>query len=432
MSIATGLRRAVGATPAVPSAKSGLSLEDWPWSSTPPSWLLAQGTASIDLAVGLPAWLSVIRRLAHGAGMSPLIVYSGDREDRDRAPETWQYELLHGDPGEGTPFNLLADLTACIAASGNGYVRKLSVGAGRRARVGELMVLDPRNVTPRRRGGEIVYDDQTSGASVIRTRAEIIHVRDFNFGIRDSVRGELDLVGVNPIQSLRTAVGTGVQRQAWERAYFSNDARPGVALTFPENLPIDKAQEVLNRWNAHHQGSENAGKAGALSGGADIKVIPPISLADAQFVEAAALSRETIAGLYGVPPSLVGDTKDALTGEPAQIHFAIFGLGPILTMIEQALSHDEGLFPPGSGLFCEALPDALVRPVIQSRYDAYRLSRQGGWRTANEIRQLDNLPPHPDGDVLQVTPVGGGENPNAPAPEPPDTDPGATEETPDA
>ncbi len=76
------------------------------------------------------------------------------------------------------------------------------------------------------------------------------------------------------------------------------------------------------------------------------------------------------------------------------------------------------------GMLCAAqssvhrddLADAVLRPDIQTRYDAYRLARQGGWVTANEIREKENLPPHAQGDELQVTPVGGA--PNEPGPSP--------------
>jgi len=421
VSLGRALARAVGAPAGAKGVGAGPNLSDWPWSLTPPeSFLLGGAGGTIEQAVGLPAWLSVIRRLAHGAGITPLIVYRGPREDRERDPKAWQWDLLHKSPGAGrTPFNLTADYASCFAATGNAYLRKIKVGAGRRPRVAELMVLDPRWVRPRRRGGVLEYEDTTGGTRVIRSAEEIIHVRDMQFG--DSGQ-DLDLEGVSPIGSLRVAVMTGARRQNWEQNYFANDARPGVALKFPLDLSREQAEEMLEFWNLHHRGPENAGRAAAIGGGGDIVSIPPISLVDAQFVESARLNLQTIAGLYGVPPSLCGDTSEGgPVGEDAQLQFATFGLSPMLVPLEQALTADPDLFPPGEELFVEALTDAVVRPNLKARYDAYRQARQGGWFTANEIRQRENQPPHPDGDVLQVTPVGGEGNPDAPAP---DTDTG--------
>lgn len=414
MSVLTrGLMRALGAE--VKGTGVGPTLSDWPWSTPPPASFLTAGVGgSIEQAVGLPAWLSVIRRIAHGAGMSPLIVYRGEREDRERAPDTWQWRLMHHAPGDRrVPFNLGGDAAACLAACGNAYLRKITVGAGDRRRVRELLVLDPRRCRPRRSAtGTIVYDVTYAGGTTVMSAEEIIHVRDLQFG--DSGL-DADLEGVSPIGTLRVAVGTGRQRQAWERAYFSNDARPGSAVKFPQDLGEAEAKAFLDLWNASHRGPENAGKAAALGGGADLVTIPPISLADAQFVESERLTLQTIAGLYGMPPSLVGDTSEGgPTGEDAQIQFAVFCLGPVVTPLEQALSADPDLFPDdGEPMFVEALTDALVRPDMKTRVDAYRQYRQGGIYTANEIRRFDNQPPHPDGDVLQVTPVGGESNPGA-------------------
>ena len=86
-----------------------------------------------------------------------------------------------------------------------------------------------------------------------------------------------------------------------------------------------------------------------------------------------------------------------------------FALGPILTAIDQALSGDH-LFPEGSELFAETLADGLLKPDMKTRYEAYRLARQGGWITANELRARENLPPVEGGDEIQQTPVGGAPN----------------------
>lgn len=397
-----GLLRALGAKGVGPG-----DLSDWPWSANPPADWLAGGSPSLERAVGLPAWLSVIRRIAQGAGMCPLIVYRGEREDRDRAPDTWQDHLLHRAPGERrTPYSLTADYAACMAGCGSAYLRKWRGSSGRIAR---LQVLDPRICRPRRSMGRIVYEVSYGGRLEILSQEEVIHVRDLQFGDSGEDR---DLEGVSPIASLRTAIQTGQLRQQWERSYFQNDARPGVALMFPESLGRTKAKEFLDLWNADHAGPRKAGKAAALGGGADLKTIPPVPMVDAQFVEAERLTLQTIAGLYGVPPSLLGDTSEGgPVGEDAQIQFATFALGPVLAPLEQALSIDEELFPAGEGLFVEALMQALVRPNTKTRTDAYRQLRQGGIYTANELRAMDNHPPHPDGDVLQVTPVGGEANP---------------------
>jgi hypothetical protein len=55
----------------------------------------------------------------------------------------------------------------------------------------------------------------------------------------------------------------------------------------------------------------------------------------------------------------------------------------------------------------------FYRANMKDRYDAYRLARQGGWKTPNEIRSDEGLPAVKGGDEIQETPVGGAANTNA-------------------
>ena len=347
-------------------------------------------------AAGLPAWLAVVRRLSDGMSMCPLIVYEGAREARVRAVGSWQWELLHDRPGDGrTPSMFLADVAASLAASGNAYLLKVKV----RGRVAELVVMDPREFLVERDGGRVVYRWRAgSGEARTYTARDVIHVRGA------ALPGQL--TGASPLGALRQTMNTGLRRQRWEASYYANDARPGVVLKFPERLGVTQAAQWREAWNAQHQGGHNAGKAAALGGGADLEVIPPISLADAQFVEAERLTMTTLAGLYGVPLSLVG-LEASTDPEADSVRFVTWGLGPMMVALEQALRMDEDLFPRGSGMTVEALADALLRNTTKTRYDAYRLARQGGWAAINEIRARENLPAVEGGDTVQLTPIGG-------------------------
>lgn len=379
-----------------------------------PSWVTAlidgvgetglDRPVGVEEAAGLPAWLSVVNRLAGGYSMCPLIVYEGAREARSRATGSWQWELLHDRPGDGrTPAMLQADIAASLAAAGNAYLLKVKV----RGRVRELVPLDPRDVTPEREAGRVVFRYRPGGAAGrVYTTSDVIPVRGA------ALPG--CLAGAAPLQALRQSMRTGLRRQRWEASYFKNDARPGVVLKFPERLGVAQATQWREAWNAQHQGSHNAGKAAALGGGADIVTIPPISLADAQFVEAERLTVTTLAGLYGVPLSLLGLEQSA-NPEADSVRFVTWGLGPMATAVEQALRMDEDLFPRGSGLTVETLFDGLLRTTTKDRYDAYRLARQGGWMAVNEARVRENLPAVDGGDTVQLTPVGGAVDRTAPA-----------------
>lgn len=57
------------------------------------------------------------------------------------------------------------------------------------------------------------------------------------------------------------------------------------------------------------------------------------------------------------------------------------------------------LFMPSetSRMFCEILADGLLRGNLKSRYEAYNIGRNGGWLSADDIREKENMNPLPDG-----------------------------------
>jgi HK97 family phage portal protein len=163
-------------------------------------------------------------------------------------------------------------------------------------------------------------------------------------------------------------------------------------------------------WDERHRGSGNVSRTAALGGGAKANQIP-ISLEDAQFVESNQFTARQVASIYGLPPAFLCLGEQGMSDKD-WTQLLTFGLGWIYTAIDQAFNADRDLFPPGSGLFCEHLSDGLIRFDPVTRFLGHVKSRQGGWITGNEIRRLENMPPHPDGDELQKTPVGGAPNPD--------------------
>jgi HK97 family phage portal protein len=387
-----------------PSRK--LAPDDIPWSLDPESlfaWLSTGRGLSVEQAVGLPALLGAISRGAHALGMIPQLVYEGDAPNRRRARGSWQWELLHRRPNQdpaGTPFAVRADLAACLMSDGNAYLRKLR--SPTRNRVVELLPLDPTKIDVVRRGGQVVFLDRSEGGGpVVRTSSEIIHIRGF------ATRGALK--GVSPITAARVAFMAGLKRQRFEERYYDNDARPGGVIEFPQNVSAEEGEDWLALWRSQHQGVERSHEPAVIGGGARWVTVP-ISLEDAQFVEAQKMTTRDIAAIYGFPPSFLGDTDQPMSEQDWRA-FVTFGLGWMYTAIDQAMNADPDLVPPGSDLTIEHLPDALLKPSQRDRYAGYKDARQAGWLSPNEIRALENYPPVEGGDEIQMTPVGGAPNP---------------------
>jgi HK97 family phage portal protein len=382
------------------SADVGGSSGDWPWSGAPPDWWLRGSTAQgLAGAVGAPALLGVVLRLSGAASLCPIHVFQDVAEVREQARDSWQWDFLHdGGPIEDVvPSAVWSDAAASLAGCGNWYARKIEVGG----RVVQLLSRNPQKVKPRVSNGQIVYDDSSDGRRETVTRREMFHARMV------ALPGEIE--GISQIGAMRTVLTATLSRQAMQKHVMDNDARPGMVVKTKAQLNQTQAEEWEEKWLARHQGPGNAGRPTLVSEGTDIEIIP-LNLADLQFVEQQKMTREEIGGVYGMTPPFLGDGSREITFEDRNM-FATFALGPIQAAISGALNRDRDIFPRGERMFCEFLTDALLRSSTKERYEAYRVARQGGWISANEIRRAENKPPVEGGDEIQLTPVGGAPNP---------------------
>lgn len=376
---------------------------DWPWSSAPPDWFLRYGTAgTVEKAVGVPALLGVLSLISRTIGtISPIVYRRGAAGvSHERADDTPQWRLLHDSPSASClgAFPFWSDCTMSLAAAGNLYVRKWFGGGS----VRDLETLDARDWKPRRQpSGEVVFDQRSRPNDAALTRREILHVRG------PSLVGGLE--GVAPVTELRMTVQQGLSRAESVARMWENDAWLGLVMKTAMSLTQEQADEWSEKWKDRHSGPRNAGKPTIIPATDDLSRIP-LSLDDLQFVESHRSTREEICGVYGIPPRFAGDSQ-APVDPSDERRLVKFGLGPYMSALEQGFSADRDLFPVGSGLFMEFLADSLMRPDTKDRYEAYRLARQGGWITANELRAFENLGPHEGGDQIQETPVGGAPNP---------------------
>jgi HK97 family phage portal protein len=382
--------------------------------------------------VGVPAVAACIRLIAESIGMMPMLVYSGDPPDRVKARDSWQWELLHDEPNpDQSAFDFWQDVSTSIEVNGNAYIWKVKV---RNEPLQALICLNPNDVRVKRATEDVVlepddgrpfrvakgerYFELYRNAKTVPVPADqILHIRGW------SLRPGADM-GVSPITIHREALGKAMATEEFESRFFTNNASPSGAIQIPGNPPAPADIDGLYQmWMERQGGLSNAHKPVILTNGATWQPMG-MNLQDAQFVEQKRYGLEDIARMFRISSTLLLGLSGSRGPLPPTAEdferFLKVDLAPRLTRIETALARDQDLFPDGpTELFPEFLADAVLRPDIQTRYDAYRLARQGGWVTANEIREKENYPPHAQGDELQVTPVGGAPNeagPSGPSP----------------
>ena len=378
-----------------------------------------------DRAMRFAAVYASVRVLAESVGQLPLTLFR--RRGRERLPATDHplHSVLHHSPNQyQTAQEWKEWLVACLALHGNGYSQINRV----RGTVRELNPMHPDTVTPKvdAKSGELVYAvRQPDGTTEELPPSEVFHVKLF----------PLDgYIGASPIAYARETIGIGIAAEKHGAGLFANGAQPGGILESDKELSKEAQKRLLDSWEERHAGGDNAHRMAVLEGGLKWKTMTMPSK-DAQWLESRKFQRSEIAGIFRVPPHLVGDLERATFSniEHSSLDFVVHSLMPYLTRIEQRIWLQ--LLSPAEQkeMFGKFKTAALLRGDMAARAAYYTSQLQNGALSPNEIREFEDLNPREGGDVF-LTPMNmlhDGKPPPAPekkdpapAPAPPDDDPG--------
>jgi len=180
-------------------------------------------------------------------------------------------------------------------------------------------------------------------------------------------------------------------------AFFRNGAMPGLVIRNPNKFKDEGAfKQFKKRWEDTYGSARNGNKVAILDDG---KTIEKISLTneDSQFLDTNKYSDSQIAGLFRVPVYMIGNYDKATFSNIENLgqQFARFTIAPWCRRIESAVTL-QCLQDPS--LYGEFLIDSLERGNLLSRYQAYKVGRDSGFLSANEIRRKENMNPYEGGD----------------------------------
>ncbi len=366
---------------------------------------------SPEAAMSISAVYACVRILAESVASLPLMLYRRRSDGgKERVTDHPLYELLHNAPNrEMSSFTWRETCQGHVSLWGNTYSQVVYDGGGR---VREIWPLRPDRMTVGRTpAGELGYEYRrdTGEARVFRAD-EILHIPGMGFD---------GLVGYSPITLARNALGLSRATEKFGSKLFANGARPSLVIKTPGTAKLSDAakKRLQDSWNAEFGGVERAHSTAVLEEGMDIASIgvPP---EDAQFLETRRFQLLEIARMFRVPPHMLAELERATFSniEHQAIEFVVHTLRPWLVRWEQSmrrrlLTEAER----AQGYFVEFAVDGLLRGDAKSRNESYRIGRNGGWLSVNDIRSLENLNPIDNGDIylqpLNMVPAGEAEEP---------------------
>lgn len=334
---------------------------------------------------------AAIRIIAESIATLPLILYERtDDGGKERAVDHPLHNVLRWQPNSvQTAFNYWEQVVTNIASFGNSYS---FIQRNNRADVVALWPLCPDRVRIHvGKNNVLTYFVQSSqGGEVLYKEEDILHFKLYS---KDGI------IGVSPIRMAREAIGAGLAMEEYASRFFSNDATPSIILETGGILTDERRKSLKEQWESLHQGTKNAHKTAVLEDGLKATALS-ISPQDSQFIESRKFQLQEIARIFRVPPHMLADlSKSSFNNIQEQgIDFVTHTIRPWTTRIEQEIRKSLLLPSDQDKHFAEFMLQDLMRGNQKARYESYRIARQDGWMSANEIRSFENLNPIENGD----------------------------------
>jgi HK97 family phage portal protein len=277
-------------------------------------------------------------------------------------------------------------VVASLLVYGNSYTRVFRDGKGD---VVNLMALDPTKMEVRRSAigrKMFIYADEKKTL----TSDDVIHILDL------ATPGSL--TGLSRVDKLKDALGVASALQAYAARFFSQGSTTSGLIEYPGELTPEEAKDLRESFDSRHRGFRKAHKTGILSGGAKY-VSTTVSNDSAQFLDSRRFAVEEVARAFNIPLHMLGipDTASYASVEQNNLQFISHTLRPILEKIEWAYSR---ILPTTA--FIKFNFSALLRGDLQSRYSAYSIATQAGFKSINEIKRLEDEPAVEGGDTFRV------------------------------
>ena len=286
-----------------------------------------------------------------------------------------------------TAAELWAYVVTSICLHGNAYVYITRTSKGVPV---QLLPIPAQNVSVHVDGNNVTYrvtvGEPPQNRVIEMSSRELLHFKSLTLD---------GYVGMSPITYNNALVSGERAAVDYANRIYADGATPRGVLEVEGTLSDDAFNNLRDSWNNAHGGSRNGNQVALLESGVTFK---PISMTpnDVQLLETRKYSRNEIAGIYRVPPHMIGALDNATYSNiaPQGAEFHRYTLAPWLNMMEQRLN----LTLAGPGQLFKFDVSGLTRSDLQTEAESYGKLISMGVLNPNEVRERMGLNPRDGGD----------------------------------
>ena len=344
--------------------------------------------------MGVAAVQAAVRVIAENVGMLPFPIYARQdvegREYKIKARNHELWPLLNRAPnGFMTAQTFVETMTARYLLYFHAFAFKNMTNG----KLGELIPIHPRLVrVEQMRDLSLLYKIQMDDGTIKDFgRDKIFHIHDM------SPEG---LSGRSRIEECRDAIGLAKAAESYGGEFFRNDGTPSGILSTKMNLTLEEIGKVRESWMSGDGGR----RGGVKVVDNDFQWTAISTTAEAaQMIETRKFQITEVARIFRIPPHKIADNERATFNniESQELDFQTNSMMPHYRRWESAVNMQLVPEPQQDRFYAKLDNRAMLRGDTKSRGEFYLKMKTGKIMTSNEIRDLEDMNPHEDGDVLE-------------------------------
>ena len=345
----------------------------------------------VDSALALPALYGGVKLIADNIASMPLRVYLNQYRDGYSGKRLWSGPSFFDTPSYySTMYEWINIMMVSVLLQGNAW--GIITGKDNYGYPTGIEWVPAQDVYVHETEDEYSWNPLKAKVFVFGREmrwhgpdSELFHLRGMPMAGR--------IEGISPLRAFALTILAGTEAQRYGTDWYASGGFP--PGTF-QNSEIEVDRDQANEMRAQLVKTLRSREPLVYGRDWDYKpvTVPP---SEAQFLDAMQMNATHIAVILNLPPDRIGGSRgDSLTyntTEQSTLQI-IEACRPWLVNSEQRFSN---LILPRNRM-CKFYTDALLKTDLEARMSIYQTMRNIGLRNANEIRDLEDLPPIP-GDI---------------------------------